>query len=89
MFSTGIVRRLDHLGRFTLPVELRRKLGISTKDALEIFVDKEFIVLRRYQPADIFNGSMDDLIDYHGHRISRNSILEMARIAGLDLSKKQ
>ncbi len=85
MKSTGIVRKVDELGRVVLPIELRRNLNINEKDALEIFVDDERIILKKYEPADIFTGSMDDLIDYKGKKVSKASIIEMAKIAGLDI----
>ncbi|KOS61705.1 AbrB/MazE/SpoVT family DNA-binding domain-containing protein [Lysinibacillus agricola] len=50
MKSTGIVRKVDDLGRVVLPIELRRTLGIDVKDALEIFIDKDQIILQKYQP---------------------------------------
>ncbi|MGL4798089.1 MAG: AbrB/MazE/SpoVT family DNA-binding domain-containing protein [Cellulosilyticaceae bacterium] len=81
--STGIVRKVDELGRVVLPIELRRNLDINEKDALEIFVDDEKIILKKYEPADIFNGSMEDLIDYKGKKISRATVLELAKMAGL------
>ena len=64
MKSTGIVRKLDELGRITLPIELRRNLNISERDPLEIFVDDERIILKKYEPRDIFTGDMSDLIDF-------------------------
>lgn len=85
MKSTGIVRKLDDLGRITLPIELRRNLQINDRDSLEIFVEDEKIILKKYQPCDIFTDSMDDLIDYKGKKISKQSILEMAKIAGFHL----
>ncbi|MBR6541584.1 MAG: AbrB/MazE/SpoVT family DNA-binding domain-containing protein [Anaerotignum sp.] len=85
MKSTGIVRKVDELGRVVLPIELRRNMGIEIKDALEIFVDDNMIVLKKYEPADIFTGSMEDLIDYKGKKVSKNSIIEMARLAGLEV----
>ncbi|MFP4697636.1 MAG: AbrB/MazE/SpoVT family DNA-binding domain-containing protein [Eubacteriales bacterium] len=87
MKSTGIVRKLDELGRITLPIELRRNLHINEKDPLEIFVDDEKIILKKYQPCDIFTGEMDELIDYYGKKISKKSIIEMAKIAGVNLNK--
>lgn len=83
MKSTGIVRRLDELGRITLPIELRRTLGVGERDPLEIYVDEDRIILQKYEPADIFNGSRDELIDYCGRKVSKASILEMAKIAGI------
>ncbi len=87
MKSTGIVRKVDELGRVVLPIELRRNLDIHEKDALEIFVDDEKIILKKYEPADIFSGSMDDLIDYKGKKVSKASIIEMAKLAGLSINE--
>lgn len=64
MKSTGIVRRVDELGRVVLPIELRRTLSIGDRDSLEIYVDGEKIVLRKYEPACIFCGSMDGVQVY-------------------------
>ena len=58
MKSTGIVRKIDHLGRVVLPIELRRTLNIAEKDALEIFVDGEQIILQKYEP----NVEKDDVV---------------------------
>lgn len=85
MKSTGVVRKVDELGRVVLPIELRRNLDINEKDALEIFVDEDRVILKKYEPADIFNGSMEDLIDYRGKKISKKTIIEIARIAGLKI----
>lgn len=87
MKSTGVVRKVDELGRVVLPIELRRNLDINEKDALEIFVDEDKIILKKYEPADIFNGSMDDLIDYRGKKVSKKTILELARLAGLTITE--
>lgn len=83
MKSTGIVRKVDELGRIVLPIELRRNLDINEKDALEIFVDDDKVILKKYEPTDIFTGSMDDLIDYKGKKVSVQSIKELAKLAGL------
>ena len=83
MKSTGIVRKLDELGRITLPIELRRTLGVSERDPLEIFVDEGKIILQKYEPADIFNGSKDELVDYCGKKIAKSSIIELAKLAGI------
>ncbi len=87
MKSTGIVRKADELGRVVLPMELRRNMEIEIKDSLEIFVEDNMIILKKYEPADIFTGSMEDLIDYRGKKVSKQSILDMARIAGLDIKE--
>lgn len=83
MKNTGIVRRLDELGRITLPIELRRTLGCEDRDQLEIFVEGDKIILKKYAPADIFTGSSKDLVEYKGKVVSKQSILELAVLAGL------
>lgn len=83
MKSTGIVRKLDELGRITLPIELRRTLGVEERDALEIFVEEDRIILKKYEPADIFNGNKDELVDYCGKKVSKKSIMELAKLAGI------
>ena len=87
MKSTGIVRKLDELGRITLPIELRRNLDVNERDPLEIFVDDDKMILKKYDPSDIFTGEMDDLVEYRGKKVSKKSILELARIAGLNISE--
>lgn len=56
MKSTGIVRKVDELGRIVLPIELRRTLDIAEKDALEIYVDDNTIILKKYEPCCTFCG---------------------------------
>ena len=51
MKSTGIVRKVDELGRIVIPIELRRTMGIEEKDSLEIYIDEEKIILKKYEPA--------------------------------------
>lgn len=83
MRSTGVVRKLDELGRITLPIELRRNLDVEDRGNLEIFVDDDKIILRKYNPADIFTGEMDDLVEYKGKKVSKASIMELARLVNL------
>lgn len=83
MKATGIVRNLDNLGRITLPIELRRSLDIDIKDPVEIFVDGDCIILKKYEPADIFTGEKEDLIEFHGKMVSKATISELAKIAGI------
>lgn len=61
MKATGIVRKVDELGRIVIPIELRRTLDIEIKDPLEIFVDGDRIILKKYTPACIFCGSANDV----------------------------
>ena len=69
MKSTGIVRKVDELGRVVLPIELRRTLGIDEKDALEIYVDREKIILKKYEPACVFCGNAEDVVNFKGKNI--------------------
>lgn len=75
--STGIVRKVDELGRVVIPIELRRTLGIQEKDALEIYVDGERIVLKKYEPACIFCGSADHVSNFKGKIICADCMKEM------------
>lgn len=77
MKSTGIVRKVDELGRIVLPIELRRTLGIEEKDRIEIFVDGESIILRKYQPACILCDNAKDIINYKGKNICSDCIRAM------------
>ena len=87
MTDTGVVRKLDELGRITLPMELRKNLGITDRDPLHIYVEDQKIILEKYAPCDIFTGEKDDLIEFHGKKVSKKSIKEMADAAGLKISK--
>jgi transcriptional pleiotropic regulator of transition state genes len=74
MKSTGIVRKVDELGRIVIPIELRRTLDIAQKDALEIYVDGSSIVLKKYQPACIFCDDARDVLNFKGKNVCRNCI---------------
>lgn len=74
MKSTGIVRKLDELGRIVIPREIRRTFEIEDKDGLEIFTDGNQIILKRYQPACLFCGEADDVIEFEGKKICRTCI---------------
>ncbi|MFP4974319.1 AbrB/MazE/SpoVT family DNA-binding domain-containing protein [Paenibacillus sp. CN-4] len=77
MKATGIVRKVDELGRIVIPIELRRTMGIDIKDPLEIFVDGEKIILRKYEPTCIFSGSSENLINFKGKMVSRDVLDEL------------
>ena len=74
MKSTGIVRKVDELGRIVLPIELRRTLGIAEKDALEIYVDGENIILKKYEPACIFCNNAKDITVFRNRNICSECI---------------
>jgi len=79
MKSTGIVRKVDELGRVVLPIELRRTLDIAEKDALEIYVDGATIILKKYEPACIFCGDAKDVAVYKGKNICPNCMKELKK----------
>ncbi|HHU62745.1 MAG TPA: AbrB/MazE/SpoVT family DNA-binding domain-containing protein [Clostridiales bacterium] len=79
MKSTGIVRKVDELGRVVIPIELRRTLNIAEKDALEIYVDGEHIILKKYEPACIFCGNAKDVENYMGKNICRDCLAEVTK----------
>ena len=69
MKSTGIVRKVDELGRIVLPIELRRTLDIAERDELEIYLDDDKVILKKYEPSCIFCGSSCGLVTYHGRNV--------------------
>ena len=69
MKSTGVVRKVDELGRIVLPIEIRKTLDIQQNDAVEIFIDQDKIVLQKYQPACIFCNNIDNIVYFSGKRI--------------------
>ena len=77
MKATGIVRKVDELGRIVLPIELRRTLDIEIKDPLEIFVDDENIILKKYTPACIFCGSANDVKRIKEKNVCASCLKEM------------
>ena len=77
--STGIVRRVDDLGRVVLPIELRRTLDISEKDSLEIYVDGDSIILKKYQPACTFCGNAGDTVYFKGHMVCKDCLEELRK----------
>jgi len=78
MKATGIVRKVDELGRIVLPIELRRIMGIAEKDPLEIYVDGDTVVLKKYQAACIFCDSAHDVVNFKGKNICADCLKELA-----------
>ena len=77
MKSTGVVRQLDTLGRIVLPIELRRTMDIGVKDMVEIFVEDDKIVLKKYNPACIFCGDARDVVPYKGKLVCKSCMTEL------------
>ena len=80
MKSTGIVRKVDELGRIVLPIELRRTLDIAERDELEIYLDDDKVVLKKYEPSCIFCGSSCGLVSYHGRKVCMECIENRSNI---------
>lgn len=74
MKSTGVVRKIDELGRIVLPKELRKSFGIDVGDPLEIFTEEDRIILKQYQPSCIFCNDADDNLLFAGKRVCRNCL---------------
>ena len=74
MKSFGIVRKIDELGRLVLPIEVRKRMDLSSGDGVEIFIERDRIILRKYEPACIFCGDADDVITYNDKKICRHCL---------------
>ena len=77
MKSTGMIRKIDELGRILIPKELRSSMELDSKDALEMFVDGDRIVLQKYQPACIFCNNADNIIFFEGRRICASCLSKL------------
>lgn len=78
MKSTGIVRRVDELGRIVLPIELRRTLDIAERDSMEIYVSDDSIILKKYHPACIFCGSSKNISVFKEKNICASCIAQIS-----------
>ena len=72
MKSTGIIRRMDELGRVVIPIEIRNQFNIVEKDPIEIYVDGSSIVLKKFEPKCIFCGNTKNLLEYHNKLICKD-----------------
>ncbi len=80
MKSTGIIRRVDELGRIVLPIELRRSMDIGERDELEIYVEKDQVILRKFEPTCAFCDADRKLITYRGKNVCRDCIRKMMEL---------
>ena len=80
MKSLGMVRKIDELGRIVLPIEIRRMLDINPGDGVEMFSDKDRIILQKYAPSCIFCGEADEIVTYKDKKICRACHAEMKNI---------
>ncbi len=77
--STGIIRKVDELGRIVLPIEIRRTLDIAERDELEIFMDNDQIVLQKFEPSCIFCSSSQGLVSYRGKNVCQQCIRNIGK----------
>ena len=84
MKSTGIVRKVEELGRIVLPIELRRTLDIAERDALEIYVEGSTVVLKKYRPTCIFCDSSKDISIFRGKNICPKCLRELKSLPPLE-----
>jgi transcriptional pleiotropic regulator of transition state genes len=81
MKNTGIVRKLDNLGRAVIPIEMRKTLNIEERGKVEISLRNGAIILRKIEEQDIFTGKIsDDLIEFHGKMDSKETIKKLAEL---------
>lgn len=81
MKATGMVREIDQLGRFVIPKEIRTTLDINSYDPLEIYLEGDRIILKKYSPACIFCKELNDVTDYKGKLICRDCLKALASFA--------
>lgn len=79
MKSTGVVRQLDTLGRIVLPIELRRTMDIGVKDMVEIFVENDRIILKKYHPCCIFCGDARNVSTFKGKLVCKNCLNDLSK----------
>lgn len=79
MKSTGVIRKLDDLGRIVIPIELRRTMDIGLRDTLEIFVEDDKIILKKYHPACIFCNDARDVVSYKDKLICKRCLEELKK----------
>jgi len=77
MKATGIVRKIDDLGRIVLPRELRKVLEINERDSIEIFTEGRCIMLQKYEPSCIFCGNSENVSEYKGRNICASCMSEL------------
>ena len=80
MKSTGIIRKVDELGRVVIPIEIRNQFNIAEKDPIEIYVDGSSIVLKKYEPNCIFCGSTENLINYNDKLICEDCSKKISKL---------
>lgn len=86
MKSTGIIRKVDELGRVVIPIEIRNKFDIAEKDPIEIYVDGSSIILKKYEPNCIFCGNNKGLTSYKDRLVCSKCA---EKISGLEFDDEE
>jgi len=79
MLNSGVVRKIDALGRLVIPVELRKTLGWEIGSPVEFYVENETVILKKYEPGCIFCGEASGIIDYKGKKICTSCLKELSK----------
>ena len=87
MKSTGIIRQIDQMGRIVLPAELRRSMDIEVGDTMEIFVDGDSIILKKYHPSCVFCDSSRETVRFKGKTICSRCLRQL-RVAPEEQAEK-
>lgn len=80
MKSTGIVRKVDELGRIVVPMELRKTMDIKEKDPIEIFTDGDSIILRKYTDSCVFCGDNENTVRFEGKVVCKNCLAKLKEL---------
>lgn len=81
MKSTGIIRRVDELGRVVIPIEMRNKFGITEKDPMEIYVEGSSIILKKFEPNCTFCGNSKKLVEFQGKLICEKCLSNLKKLS--------
>lgn len=84
MKSTGIIRRMDELGRVVIPIEIRNQFNIAEKDPMEIYVDGSSIILKKFEPNCIFCGNTKNLLEYKDKLICEKCSKKISELKNQD-----
>ena len=79
MKSTGIIRKVDELGRIVIPIELRRMLDVAERDDMEIFVEGNQIILQKYESSCVFCSATQGLVAYKGKNVCHSCVRSIGR----------
>ncbi len=80
MKSTGIVRKVDELGRIVVPMELRKIMDIKEKDPIEIFTEGDSIILKKYTDSCVFCGDSENVVRFDAKIVCRNCLDKLKQL---------